>query len=380
MKLLISGSELSSVVPWLTKVTDPRTPSRSGIKLTAAEHVSLSATNGESFATATPPATVLDEGTALVSARGLDAIAKALGKSDVTVSSDGSRVTIERGATRWTLPEIDTNDYTGYYPKLPVLGEELGRLPGDRLKDGIRQVLVAVAKGAPDAVKVTSGVEFTLGESLTLAGCDRRRVATVELDWQRSLAAPDQALVVPESLLALPLGILDTSEVRLHTDGNLMGFATDHFQVFGRLFAEPFLAWRRIIPPPEKASTVVTVNIAELLEKVKDASVFSADAADHLRLSFDSDEISISSCNAKDEDGETHLAPDGFTGSPITIWCQPHYFTDALKVIPGETTVIRFGRNPWDAITLRPAEGDAYCHLLGTLKTRAALSYAEEAA
>ena len=65
MKLLISGSELSSVVPWLTKVTDPRTPSRSGIKLTAAEHVNLSATNGEKvFVIVDASATALDQGTA----------------------------------------------------------------------------------------------------------------------------------------------------------------------------------------------------------------------------------------------------------------------------------------------------------------------------
>ena len=377
MKLLISGSELSSVVPWLTKVTDPRTPSRSGIKLTAAEHVSLSATNGESFATATPPATVLDEGTALVSARGLDAIAKALGKSEVTVSSDGSRVTIERGATRWTLPELDGEGR----PRFPTLGEELGRIPGEVLKEGLRQVLpvVVTGKDVPEEVEVTTGVEFTFGETLILAASDRRRVAAVELDWQRALTTQDHALVVPASLLTVPMGILNTEEVRLHTDGNLMGFATDTNQVFGRLFAAPFLRWRGILPNRDDAFTSVTVNVAELVARVKDASAFSRDEGDHLRLDCTPDEITLTSCNEKDEDGESSLVPEGFIGQSISVWCQPHFLADALKRVPAETVVLTFGEYPWNGIVLRSLEGDGYRHMLGTLKNPAARAWAEAA-
>lgn len=375
MKILIDGSEFAADVAWLGKVTDPRIPSLGGILITAGERVHMKATNGETFATAAPPATVLDEGQVLMSGRGLAAIAKELGRSEVTISSDGTAVVIERGRTRWTLPEMDAT----WYPKFPELGEELGRLPGDVLKDGLRRVLPAVASGdVPAEVIVTTGVEFTFGQGLTLAGCDRRRVATVELPWQPTLTAEEQTLVIPESLLALPMGILSTEEIRLHS-GDLVGFATDKHQILGRLFAQPFTNWRRTMSLSDDIRTTVMVDTTLLLGAIKDVGVTNMKPGDCLELAFEPGVVAVRSHNKeraeeRDKgDGATSVDLLGFTGEPISVWCQAPHLIDALKGMPGETTTITFGPNPWPCIVLR---GNGYRHLVGTLKTPAAVRWA----
>jgi DNA polymerase-3 subunit beta len=380
VKLLINGGELTSAVPWLARLTNYRIASLGGVMITASERVSLSTTDTDTFATATPPSTVLDEGRALLSARALTAVAKGLGRSEVTITSDGSTAVIERGSSRWTLPEIDAT----YFPDFPSLSEELGRIPGEVLKEGLRRVLpVLVSKDAPiaTACPALTGVEFTLGQGLTLAASDRFRVATVELDWQPTLTAGERTLLVPESLLTFPMSILGTDEVRLHTDGNRIGFVTDRYQVFGRLLDVAFVAWRGTFP--KDFITTVTVDTAELLGAVKDAGVFSVvvgrEHGDHLRLAFDQDSIEVESCNklhdrGKDGNGATVISPQGFEGEPISIWCQPHYLTNALSVMPGPTTVLSFGQYPWSPILLTPAEG-GYRHLLVPLKIPAALAW-----
>lgn len=378
MKLLINGGELASAVPWLATLTNYRVASLGGVMITASERVSLSTTDTDTFATAIPSATVLDEGRALLSARALTAVAKGLGRSEVTITSDGSTAVIERGVSRWTLPEIDAT----YFPDFPSLSEELGRIPGEVLKEGLHRVLpVVVSKDAPDALAALTGVEFTLGQGLTLAASDRFRVATVELDWQPTLTAGERTLLVPESLLSFPMSILGAEEVRLHTDGNRIGFVTDRHQVFGRLLDVSFVAWRGTFP--KGFTTTVTVDTAELLGAVKDAGVFSVvtgqEHGDHLRLAFGQDSIEVESCNklhdrGKDGNGATAISPQGFEGEPISIWCQPHYLTNALSVMPGSTTVLSFGQYPWSPILLTPAEG-GYRHLLVPLKIPAALAW-----
>ena len=382
MKILINGSELVTAVPWLTKLTNYRVASLGGVMITASDRVSLRSTDTDSFATTTPAATVLDEGHALVSGRALVAVAKELGKSEVTIASDGSTVAIERGKTRWTLPEMNAD----YFPAFPSLAEEMGQIPGEVLKEGLRQILPAAApRDVPDAMKLTTGVEFTFGSTLTLAATDRQRIATVDLPWQPTLMHTERVMVIPEALLTLPMSILGTDEVRLHTDGNQIGFVTDRHQVFGRLFDGSFLKWRPLFPDPAKAVTTVTVDTAELLAAVKDASVFSVVTGtkygDHLNLTFSHDEITVDSCNkvnedGKDGDGKTWLAPGEFIGVPISIWIQPHYLVAALNVMPGDSTVITFGAMPWNPIVLYGDGG--YRHLIGTLKTRSALAWAAQ--
>ena len=84
----------------------------------------------------------MDAGTVLVSGRLLADISRSLPGKPVDVVTDGSRVGLTCGASRFTLLTMPVEDY----PTLPAMPEPSGIVAGDVFSQAVAQVSIAASR------------------------------------------------------------------------------------------------------------------------------------------------------------------------------------------------------------------------------------------
>lgn len=369
----MDGGTLNAVASWAAKIapTKHTTPILGGVLLTAGDHLSCSATDYDLFGTVTCTGdAVFDEGQALVSARLLAAVTKLLGRTDeVDLVCEGPELVVTRRRAVWKLPTMDAEDF----PATPDLGPELGRIPGEALRQALGRVLPAAADpAAADSLQMLTGVEITLADTLTLAATDRYRLAVAEVPWQPTPTGAPRTLVVPGALLATVLSTCSAGDVAIHGDDNMIGIAAGEHQVTGRQLDVAYVKWRAIIPDPAQMPTTVTADAATLLAAVRGVGVFTEKYAPIL-LEFSPDGAHISSSNSNGGSSDDIVELTGFDGDPVTVWCNPHYLADALNCLGTPVAVLHFSDRPGGPFLLRPGDADGaavegYRHVVMALK------------
>src|SRR6187200_531824 len=124
-----------------------------------------------------------------MSGRLLSDITRALPAKPVDVSVEGTRVLLNCGSAKFSLPTMAVEDY----PTLPSLPEETGVISADLFAEAIGQV--AVAAGRDDTLPMLTGIRVEIsGDSVVLA--------VRELTWSTSAADIEAAVLVPAKTLA----------------------------------------------------------------------------------------------------------------------------------------------------------------------------------
>ncbi|HAM45663.1 MAG TPA: DNA polymerase III subunit beta, partial [Propionibacteriaceae bacterium] len=199
MKIRLERDVLAEAVQWAARSlpTRPSVPILAGllVKATGSEVV-MSSFDYETSAQITVPATVSDEGVALVSGRLLADIARSLPNKTVEISSDELRMELVCGSARFTLQTLPVDDY----PALPSMPEATGVIASEDFARAVSQVVVAA--GRDELLPVFTGVRMEIeNDALSLLATDRYRMALKELDWTPRSSAEGAALV-PARVLA----------------------------------------------------------------------------------------------------------------------------------------------------------------------------------
>jgi DNA polymerase-3 subunit beta len=156
--------------------------------------LSLSGFDYEVSARVEVEADVEDEGTVLVSGRLLADISRALPNRPVEISTEGVRVNVVCGSSRFTLHTLPVDEY----PSLPAMPSASGSVPGDVFAAAVAQV--AVAAGRDDTLPVLTGVRIEIeGDTVTLAATDRYRFAVREFMWKPESPEMSAVALVPRA-------------------------------------------------------------------------------------------------------------------------------------------------------------------------------------
>ena len=117
-------------------------------------------------------AEIASPGSVLVSGRLLSDITRALPAKPIDVHVEGTRVHLNCGSAKFSLPTMAVEDY----PALPSLPEETGVLSAEVFSEAIGQV--AVAAGKDDTLPMLTGIRVEIdGDKVVLAATDRFRLA-----------------------------------------------------------------------------------------------------------------------------------------------------------------------------------------------------------
>jgi len=359
VKFRVERDVLAEAVAWAARSLParPPVPVLAGLLLAAdAGKLSLSGFDYEVSARVETEADVDEPGTVLVSGRLLADISRSLPNRPVEISTDGVRVILVCGSSRFTLPTLPVDEY----PALPQMPTVSGVVPGEAFAAAVAQV--ATAAGRDDTLPVLTGVRVEIeGDRVTLAATDRYRFAVRELLWkpeQEGLSAV--ALVPAKTLLdtAKSLSAGDVVSIALAGSGKgegLIGFEGAGRRTTTRLLEGEFPKFRALFPT--EFNSVATIETPAFVEAVKRVSLV-AERNTPVRLSFEQGVLTLEAGSGDDAQATERVDAD-LEGDDISIAFNPAYLLDGLAAIDSAVAQLSFTTSTKPALLSGKPSADA---------------------
>jgi DNA polymerase-3 subunit beta len=316
-------------------------PVLAGVLITADEGgtVTLSAFDYEVSARITVAADVEEAGTVLVLGRLLADISRNLPGKPVDVVTDGSKVQVTCGSSRFSLLQMPADEY----PTLPTAPEGSGTIDGSVFTQAVSQVSIAADRG--DSLPILTGVRVEVeGETMTLLATDRYRLAMRELTWSPGTSDASHVALIPARTLAetaRSLGAVGTIDIALGSaaggDG-LVGFEAGQRRTTSRLLDGEYPKVAKIFPTSSETEAVIAT--ADLIEAVKRVALV-AERTTPVRLRFSEGQLAIEAGTGEDAQASEALEAS-VTGPDITVAFNPGYLLDGLGALGTDWTRMSF--------------------------------------
>ncbi|GAA1260632.1 DNA polymerase III subunit beta [Kitasatospora nipponensis] len=342
MKFRVERDVLAEAVAWAARSLParPPVPVLAGLLLTAQEGtLALSGFDYEVSARVELEADVEEQGTVLVSGRLLNDISRNLPNRPVEISTDGQRVTVVCGSSRFTLPTLPVDEY----PALPQMPTATGTVSGEVFASAVSQA--AVAAGRDDTLPVLTGVRVEIeGDRITLAATDRYRFAVRELLWKPEQPDISAVALVPAKTLqdiAKSLGSGDTVSIALSSGGageGLIGFEGAGRRTTTRLLEGEFPKFRSLFPTEFNA--IAAIQTQPFLEALKRVSLV-AERNTPVRLNFEQGVLTLEAGSGDDAQATERIDAD-LEGDDISIAFNPGYLEEGLKAIDSAFAQLSF--------------------------------------
>lgn len=332
MKFTVDRDRFADAVAWASRsaATRPLMPYLLGILIEAEGHqLTLSGYDLEVSGKATIDADLTSPGRTLVPGRLLAEISRLLPARPVTLTLEGSKVSVVCGSARFSLPTLAISEY----PALPELPDASGTIAGDLFATAVAQV--AIAAGKDDSLPVLTGVNVEVeSDRLTLVATDRYRLAVRELPWKADGEQTTTALIRGRTLNDAARALAHADEVSVGlTPANApeqrVGFAADGRVMTSRLLDGTFPPYRHLLPA--EASTLVVVEVAPFLEAVRRVALVTEKNIP-MRLSFANETLTLEA-GGGEEAAATEEIPVSIDGDDISIAFNAAYLADGLGAV-----------------------------------------------
>lgn len=364
MRFRVDRDVLADAVAWTARTlpSRPSVPVLAGIRMDAADALTVSSFDYEVSAEVTLPATTEEPGTILVSGRLLAEITRSLPGRPVEVALEGSKAILTCGNATFTLLTMPTEDY----PTLPEMPPSAGSVGSDAFAAAVAQV--AVAAGRDDTLPVLTGVRVEIqGEVITLAATDRYRLAVRELRWNPGRPDIHAAALVPARTLAdtarsltsgaevsVALGLPGQADADTGTGEGMIGFEGGGRHTTTRLLDGEFPKFRSLLP--DEVNAVAELPTATFTESVKRVSLV-AERSTPVRLAFSKGQVKLEA-GTGDEAQAVETLEASFDGEDIQTAFNPHYLLDGLTAIDSDTARMAFTTPSKPAVITGKPSGD----------------------
>ena len=358
LKFRLVREDFAEAVAWVARSLPSKPPSNpvlAGVLISGSEDgLRIAGFDFDVSAEAWVPAEIAAPGTVLVSGRLLSEITRALPGKPVEVGVEGSRMLLNCGSAKFSLPAMPVEDY----PTLPTLPDETGVVAADLFTEAVSQV--AVAAGKDDTLPMLTGIRVEIsGDKVVLAATDRFRLAVRELTWSSTTPGLEAAVLVPGKTLAeVAKSVTAGTDVHLALgtgesvgEERLLGISSGGRRSSTRLLDTEFPKYRQLLPTEHTA--VATIGVAELADAIKRVALV-ADRGAQVRMEFGDGAVRLSAGSDGVGSAEEDLAVD-FAGEPLTIAFNPSYLTDGLASLHSDRVTFGFTTSSKPAV-LRPAE------------------------
>jgi DNA polymerase III subunit beta len=338
MKLRVEHDALADAVAWVARAlpSRPVVPVLSGLRLDAAEGLTLSCFDYELSAVTHLPADIAEPGSALVPGRLLAEITRSLPGQPAEFVSDGDEVTLTCGSAEFALVSLPTAEY----PDLPPTPPLAGTVDGGDLAAAVAQVLPATSRD--DTLPMLTGVCLDItGDVITLAATDRYRLAVRDLPWAPASPGIRAIALVPGRTLAdaarvmvpgVPVSLSFTPPEGTTGHGDprpvegMISFDSGGRRLTGRLIAGEFIRYESRFPTEFGCSAKMPA--ASLIEAVRRVSLV-ADRATPVRLTFGSGTVAIEA-QTEGRARAMERVTATFHGDEPAIAFNPHYLLDGI--------------------------------------------------
>ncbi|KUN58445.1 DNA polymerase III subunit beta [Streptomyces griseorubiginosus] len=342
MKLTIDQSHLAAAIGYAARSLPARPPAPvlAGVLLDALDdRLRVSAFDYEVSADTNCPATVTENGRALISGRLLSDIVATV-RGDVHLELTGSRMLLRAGSARFTLPTLPLEEY----PALPEPSATTGTLAGADLAEAVTQVACAVGKD--DTLPLLTGIglrhDNTAG-ALTLYATDRYRFAVRTLTW-KDADLPDGTAVVPtKALLDAAKAVADDTTVDLALPTASSGL----FTVRGTGHTNTIRAMEGELPKyealfPTEFEHQATVEVAALKAAAQRVALVSAKKESPIKLTFTADDTLVLEGGTSDDAQAVDNVDTSLEGGELSIAFNPAFLIDGLTALNTDRVQFQF--------------------------------------
>ena len=352
MKFVIEQNRLVDVVNWVSRSlsTRPIQTALLGIVIEAESgKVTLSGSDLETASRASTEAEIATPGKVLVPGKLLADISRSLPNKPVTIQLDGSRVLVNAGSAKFTLPLLPINEY----PNLPEMPETLGSIDAENFAHAVSQV--ASAAGKDDSLPSLTGIHVEVnGENITMAATDRYRLAVRELTF--SPARPNTeavALIRARTLIDATKTLTSAKNVNISlapttSNDRLAGFQSDSKSTTTRLLDGTFPPYRHLIP--QESLTTTVIEVAPFLDAVRRVALVT-DKTIPLKLTFAGNSVTLEA-GGGDEAQANEVFEIQKTGEDLNIAFNPNYLLDGLHAVSAPYAQISFNTSGKAAILM----------------------------
>ena len=359
MKFTIEQSKLVDVVNWVSRSlsTRPIQTALLGIVIEADnQKIVLSGSDLETASRATTEAEVATPGKVLVPGKILADISRSLPNKPVTIQLDGTRVLVNAGSAKFTLPVLPINEY----PNLPEIPEALGTIDAELFNQAVAQV--STAAGKDDSLPSLTGVHVEVnGENITMAATDRYRLAVRELTF--SPARPNTeavALIRARTLHDAAKTLATAKNVNIAlapttSNDRLAGFQTESKSTTTRLLDGTFPPYRHLLP--QESLTTTVIEVAPFLDAVRRVALVT-DKTIPLKLTFTGNTVTLEA-GGGDEAQANEVFEINKTGEDLSIAFNPNYLLDGLHAISAPYAQISFNTSSKAAILMGKSDASS---------------------
>jgi DNA polymerase-3 subunit beta len=294
------------------------------------------------------------DGVAVIPAKLVGDIARALPPGKVEISVEGEDARIEAQRAQFTMRTIPATEF----PRLPEPADEAVVLPAAEFAEALRQVTVAAS--TEETRPILTGVQMSAeGSGLRLVATDSYRLAVRDLPGT-SVLSEGQSVLVPSSALK-ELGRLlgGDDEVRLTLGEREATFTVGADRLTTRLIEGEFPNYRGLIPASQPNR--LTVAREGLLDAVRRMRLLATDATP-VRLVMSADGLELVAI--AQEVGQAHEALDAkYEGTELTVAFNPEYLIAGIEVTPGDEVTLETSDATKPAL-LRSIDSNDFLYLL----------------
>ena len=306
----------------------------------------------------------LEDGSAVVPARLVADVVRALEPGAVTIESDEEKVEISAARSRFELRSFAVVEFPVTSP--PVDGGV--RLPATLLAEGLRQVVRAASND--DGRPLLTGVLVTMDHGVVrLVATDSYRLAMRDLEGTKAFEDQEDTLVPARALAELQRlsgsSLVTTSgdeesSVTVVTTANEISFSLGPVTISTRLLSGTYPDYRALIPAeyPNRLHT----GKESLLAALRRVRLLVRDNTTPVRLAMRPGGVDLSVVSQ--EIGEATETVDGdFTGEELSIAFNPSYLIDGIEAVLDDEVLVETAE-PSRPATVRAADREEYRYLL----------------
>lgn len=301
------------------------------------------------------PAEVTREGAITLPAKKVADIARELPDEPVELESEGGRVALACGKSRFRLNSLPSDEY----PSFPDVPFEKGWV----LRSGELQNLSAhtsFAVSSEETRPVLNGVLWQLrGNEMRMVATNGHRLAKMGVKLESSAADEEDLIVPPKGLQQVERLFDSEDDLRIGRSESHLGFRTDRIEVYTRLIEGPYPNYEQVLPKDNDKECVA--NRAELAAVIRRVAIVASDQTHRVRLSFGPERLALAVQTPDLGEAEDELAVS-YEGAPLEIGFNAQYLLEVLRYIETDDVKVSMSA-PERPATFEPvgSESDYIC-------------------
>lgn len=294
------------------------------------------------------------EGSAVVPARLVTDIVRALPTGTVTVESGGDDVIISAGRTQFAVRPFAVDDY----PSQTAPDGEPVSVDATLLMSALRQVVRAAS--TDEARPVLTGVLITADDDgLWVVATDGYRLAVRNLG-DAGLLTSGQSVLIPAralSELARLLPAADRVSVRFGPRSAAFELGTTHLST--RLIDGAFPNYRNLLPSSQP--NTLTIGREALLEALRRVRILAQDSR-VVRLSLAAEVVELTVV-AQDVGNASEAVDARYEGEEMVVGFNPDFLAAGADALDGDELTVALN-DPGKPVVLRGVGDEEYLYLL----------------